>query len=122
MGTIQYCDRNGGQVALDLLEKEDIRKLQDHLNVHFGAINMQLAEHALKRLAMLDKNMEANALQARAQLGDAHLLFEGIQQDMSGQTMLLRSVQSMVGNLCKLVCGKMQASVGSLRMAISKVW
>jgi len=118
---------NVGKAATDKLrwtfrEKEDIGRLQTYLNIHVGTINMRLAELGLERMAMLDKNAEANALQARAQLGNAHSLLDSIKKDLPGQTLLLNSVHSMVGGLCKLVCGEIRASVQQIGQAVNKVW
>jgi len=116
-----------GKAAADKLrwtfrEKEDIKRLQTYLNIHVGTINMQLAELGLERMAMLDKNAEANALQARAQLGNAHSLLDSIKKDLPGQALLLTSVHTMVGSLCKLVYGEIRASVQHIGQAVNTVW
>jgi hypothetical protein len=126
--SLGICSRsNVGKTAADKLrwtfgEKEDIRRLQTYLNIHVGTINMQLAEHGLERMAMLDKNAKAEASHARAQLGSAHSILDAIKKDLPGQALRLTSVHTMVSGLCKLVCGEMLASVRRLGQAVNNVW
>jgi hypothetical protein len=102
--------------------KDDIKRLQTYLNMHIGTINILLAEYGLEKLDMASRRAEADSAQVRNQLHDTHIVLEDITRSLPAQALLLRSVQSMVGGIHRLVCGELRTSFEHFGTIVRKVW
>jgi len=72
-------------------QKEDIARLQAHLSLHIGNINIMLTKHGLEKMDKNNENVEAHALQVGQQLDHASGLLQAIKQDMPTQALVLRN-------------------------------
>jgi hypothetical protein len=116
-----------GKTATDKLqwtfgEKDDIKQLQTYLNIHIGTINMMLTEHGLEQMDLQGRKAEENALQIRHDLDKTHERLVDIQADLTGQAVVLRTMHSMLGNLCGMVCGELKTTLQQMFQAVNIVW
>jgi hypothetical protein len=116
-----------GKTATDKLqwtfgEKDDIKQLQTYLNIHIGTINMMLTEHGLEQMDLQGRKAEENALQIRHDLDKTHERLVDIQADLTGQAVVLRTMHSMLGNLCGMVRGELKTTLQQMFQAVNIVW
>ncbi|KAH7085728.1 hypothetical protein BKA63DRAFT_529309 [Paraphoma chrysanthemicola] len=99
----------------------EIQKLQMYLNVHIGTINILLAQHGLERADLNSKKADVDAQQIRKQLDTNTAILENVDKGLSGQSLLLRGVHSMLGNLYSFFRGDVQTSVEHFCQIINRV-
>jgi hypothetical protein len=122
-----WCQSKVCKTATDKLrwtfgEKHEIRQIQTHLNIHIGTINMMLTEHGLERMDLQERRSEANALQIRHDLEKTHRRLGDIQKDFTGQVVVLRTMHTMLGNLCSMISREMKTTLKQLFQAVNIVW
>jgi hypothetical protein len=116
-----------GKTATDKLrwmfgDKHDIKQLQTYLNIHIGTINLMLTEHALERMDLKERKAEENVFQIREGLNITHNALQNIHRHSAGQAVVLNTMHSMLGNLCKVVCGEIKAPLQQLSQVVNTVW
>jgi hypothetical protein len=102
--------------------KEDIRRMQRYLNIHVGTINMLLAQFGHEQMVMNDKNAEARIEQIQEQMDKAQSILGNMNKDMPAQTMLVRSMHSMLSGLYQLIRGELTTSFQHFNQVVNKVW
>jgi hypothetical protein len=102
--------------------KEEIKKLQNYLNLHVGVINMLLTEHGLAKMTIATEKTEADYLHIRERLQITRTLINGINDSVSSQTLVIQRVHSMLTTLFQMVSGELGTSWQSLSEMVAKVW
>lgn len=103
-------------------QKDEIKKLQGYLNVHFGTISILLAEHGLEMMNIASEEGKADQAQIRERLDNTRELMEKINTTVSSQTMAISTTNSMLARLCQLVSGDSHLSWKSFVGMVAKVW
>ncbi|KAH3960392.1 hypothetical protein HBI73_176210 [Parastagonospora nodorum] len=117
---------HAGKAAKDKLrwtlgERDDIRRLQTYLAIHLGTINTLLLEHGLEQMNLSEKKAEESVLQTHRKLDAAHTALQNIQKDATGQAIILRTMQTMLGTLCNVVCGEVRTSLQQFAQVVNTV-
>jgi hypothetical protein len=103
-------------------EKDDVQRLQTYLNVHIGTINILLTEHGLERMDIREEQAEKDALHVRQQLDSANTALRDAAKNSATQAVILNAMHSMLGNLCRVVCGEVKATLQQVSQVVNKVW
>jgi hypothetical protein len=103
-------------------EKDDIRRLQTYLHVHIGTINMLLLRHGLQRMDIQEKKTDEEALQVRQQLDSTNTAVKDVVKSSASQYLMLNAMQSMLGSLCRVVSGEVQATLRQVSQVVNRVW
>jgi hypothetical protein len=103
-------------------EKDDIRRLKTYLHVHIGTINMLLLEHGLQRMDIQEKKADEEALQVRQQLDSTNTAVKDVVKSSASQYLMLNAMQSMLGSLCRVVSGEVQATLRQVSQVVNRVW
>jgi hypothetical protein len=83
---------------------------------------MMPTEHGLERMDLQERRSEANALQIRHDLEKTHRRLGDIQKDFTGQVVVLRTMHTMLGNLCSMISREMKTTLKQLSQAVNIVW
>jgi hypothetical protein len=83
---------------------------------------MLLLEHGLQRMDMQEKKTCEEALQVRQQLDSTNLAVKDVVKSSASQNLMLYAMQSMLGNLCRVVSGEVQATLRQVSQVVNKVW
>lgn len=103
-------------------EKGEIVRLRAYLTMHIETINNMLIQHGLERMDLLGKEVEESTSQLQSKLDNTKTALENIQKDSAGQAVMLRTMQSMLGTLCKVVCGEIKTTIEQLSHVVTTVW
>lgn len=103
-------------------EKGEITRLRAYLTIHIETINNMLIQHGLERMDLLGKEVKESTSQLQSQLDNTKTALENIQKDSTGQAVMLRTMQSMLGTLCKVVCGEIKTTIDKLSHVVTTVW
>jgi hypothetical protein len=102
--------------------KEEVKKLQNYLNLHVGVINMLLAEHGIAMMTTASEKTEADYVRIREKLQITRTLISGINQSISSQALLIQRVHAMLATLIQMVNGELRTSWQTLGEMVAKVW
>ncbi|OAK98669.1 hypothetical protein IQ06DRAFT_22129 [Phaeosphaeriaceae sp. SRC1lsM3a] len=102
-------------------EKGEIVRLRAYLTMHIETINNMLIQHGLERMDLLGKEVEESTSQLQSKLDNTKTALENIQKDSAGQAVMLRTMQSMLGTLCKVVCGEIKTTIEQLSHVVTTV-
>lgn len=102
-------------------QKDEIRKLQNYLNIHVGTINILLAEHGLEKMDLASDEAAAHQLHIQDRLEDTRSMIEKIDSSFAAQTLVIQSVQNMLTRLSDMICGEFRTSLRSLGEMVAKV-
>jgi hypothetical protein len=102
--------------------KEEVKKLQNYLNLHVGVINMLLTEHGLAKMTIASEKTEADYLHIREKLQVTRALVNGINNSVTSQALVIQQVHSMLATLIQTVNGELRTSWRTLREMVANVW
>lgn len=102
-------------------QRDEIRKLQAYLNVHFGTINILLAEHGLERMDIASERSGRDQLQVRDRLEDTRKVIDRINSSAKSQAQAVAVANSMLCKLFQMVSGEAMASLKSIAGMVSNV-
>jgi hypothetical protein len=101
--------------------KEEIRKLQNYLNIHVGIINLTLAEYGLEKMDIATGEATAERLHIRERLEDTRSMIRKIGDNLLLQTLVVQSTQSMLTRLFQTLTGELRTSWAALADMVAKV-
>jgi len=103
-------------------EENEIKKLQNYLNIHIGTINILLAEHGLEMMSLASEKGELDQLQIRERLNSTHSLMQRIKDSVTAQATVVQNTSFMLTRLCDMVSGELRTSWKSLGDMVAKMW
>ncbi|TVY87151.1 hypothetical protein LAWI1_G007091 [Lachnellula willkommii] len=103
-------------------EKDEIKKLQNYLNIHVGTINILLAEHGLEMMNIASEKGELDQLHIRERLDNTKSLMQFIKDSVIAQTAAVQNNNSMLTKLFGMVSGELGSSLKSLGEMIAKIY
>lgn len=102
-------------------QKEEVRKLQNYLNIHVATINILLAEHSLEKMDLVSDKVAAHELHIRERLESTRAIIEKISGSLATQVLVVESTQNMLTRLFGMISGEFKTSWRSLRDMVAKV-
>ncbi|TVY48755.1 hypothetical protein LOCC1_G001649 [Lachnellula occidentalis] len=102
-------------------EKGEIKKLQNHLSIHIGTINILLAEHGLEMMNLASNKRELDQLHIRKRLEVTKSLVQMMKDDVTAQTAAVQNNSSMLTKLFGMVSGELGSSLKGLGEMVAKV-
>jgi hypothetical protein len=83
---------------------------------------MLLLEHGLQRMDIQEKKAREEALQVRQQLDSTNSAVKDVAKSSASQHLMLNAMHSMLGNLCRVVSGEVQATLRQVSQVVNRVW
>jgi hypothetical protein len=102
-------------------EKQEIRKLQNYLNIHIGTINILLAEHGLEKMDLASDKAAADQLDIRERLDNTRGIIDTISGNMAVQAMVVEKTQQTTTRLLDMISGEFRTSWRSLGEMVAKI-
>jgi hypothetical protein len=102
-------------------QKEEIRKLQNYLNIHVGTINILLAEHGLEKMDLASDKAAADQLDIRERLDETRGIIKTIRGSLAAQSLVVASTQRMTARLLDMISGDIRTSWQSLGEMVAKI-
>jgi hypothetical protein len=134
LGKIQKYDRSLGiwgksgivrnttdKLKWGFSSKEEVRRLQNYLNIHAGTINILLAEHGLEKMDIVSDKAAADQLHIRERLETTQGFLASISGSLNTQALVIGTTQRMTTRLCEMINGEFRTSWRSLGEMVAKV-
>ncbi|KAH7130699.1 hypothetical protein B0J11DRAFT_548958 [Dendryphion nanum] len=99
--------------------RNEIQALQNYLNQHVNTIHILLAEHGLERLDMAEQRILDDNLRTQERLDKTNEIVLAIKDDMLAQVSAVKTVQYMLSELYRVVCGEMRVSWNTLGQLVA---
>lgn len=103
-------------------QNDEIRKLQNYLNVHIGTINILLTEHGLETMMLASEESELERLQIRQRLDDTQQILRQVQHSVSAQTTTIFNAMAILGKVHSIVSGETRSPLVALKEIVVKAW
>lgn len=103
-------------------KKDEVRKLQNYLNIHIGTINIMLLQHGLEGLDVASNRCDASQQDIQKNLEKTTSLVVELSANLEEQELVVKKNNSMLSSLLSFVTSDIAVSLQTLTSTVAQIW